>query len=25
VWTFEGSKATSFLQHIDTVKMRELS
>ena len=25
VWTFEGGKATSFLQHIDTVKMRELS
>ena len=25
VWTFERSKATSFLQHIDTVKMRELS
>jgi ketosteroid isomerase-like protein len=25
VWTFEGGKATSFLQHIDTVKMRDLS
>ena len=25
VWTFEGGKATSFLQHVDTVKMRELS
>ena len=25
VWTFEDGKATSFLQHIDTVKMRELS
>ena len=25
VWTFEGGKAASFLQHIDTVKVRELS
>lgn len=25
VWTFEGGKATSFLQYIDTAKMRELS
>ena len=25
VWTFEGGKAASFLQHIDTVRVRELS
>jgi len=25
VWTFHGGKATSFLQHIDTVRVRELS
>jgi len=25
VWTFDGGKATSFVQHIDTVKVRALS
>ena len=25
VWTFDGGKATSFVQHIDTVRVRELS
>ena len=25
VWTFEGGKATTFQQHTDTARVRELS